>query len=123
MKAPIAGHARWLSARGVMGLRRIAPSFSRLDRRATADGLDECARALIDLDADRPDDGAPFGDFRFEPLSQLLGRRALGHVAGLGELVFDRRVGGSRVGGGADVAQTCGGGAAGNAYPRLPVRV
>src|SRR5258708_37260998 len=59
---------------------------------------------LIDFDADRLDDGAPFGDFRFKELFKLLGRRALGQVAGFGQLVFDRRVGESCVGIGADLA-------------------
>ena len=39
--------------------------------------------ALIDLDPDPLDDGAPFIDFRFEESLKLIGRRAHHHVAGL----------------------------------------
>jgi hypothetical protein len=50
-------------------------------------------RALIDLDPDRLDDGAPFIDFRFEESLKLSGRRAHHHVAGLFQLALDHGIG------------------------------
>src|SRR5262245_36276295 len=63
---------------------------------------------LVDLDADRLDDGAPFGDFRFQQLCQRLGRGALGHIARLRQLVLERRIRERRVGIGADLADYVG---------------
>jgi len=50
-------------------------------------------RALIDLDPDRPDDSAPFVDFRCEQSLQLIGGRAHDHIAGLFQLAFDHGIG------------------------------
>jgi hypothetical protein len=47
------------------------------------------AQTLIDLDADRLDDGAPFIDLRFEESLKLVGGRAHDHVAGLFQLALD----------------------------------
>src|SRR6476646_8396982 len=60
--------------------------------------------ALINLQADRLDHGAPSGNLGFKQLLQLLRRRALGQVAGFGQLVPDRRVAESHIGIGADLA-------------------
>src|SRR6202011_1370909 len=60
--------------------------------------------ALINLQADRLDHGAPSGNLGFKQLLQLLRGRALGDVAGFGQLLLDRRVAESCIGIGADLA-------------------
>jgi hypothetical protein len=64
----------------------------------------QCPGGLINFDVDRLDNRAPFRDFQFKQLFKLLGRRAPSHIAGFGQLIFDRWIGESCVGVGADFA-------------------